>query len=210
MEREHWFTLQVVSGKESKVKQTLEKHIVKDDKPGILKIVAPVRMVTRPGRGKKPQLVAENLTPGYVFLKIRMGTLADYNRAVGLKEVAEGDSRVLRVTAETQRLVLDAADAGALKFLMTGPDKAPLPMLPDEIDPFLAYLERSQETPSLKFTVGENVIVQEGPFNGFQGVVQEVDLDKSKMKVEVSIFGRVTPLELSYGQVRNLTQDDKK
>ena len=81
--------------------------------------------------------------------------------------------------------------------------KAPAPVSDKEIDKILGNIKEGSLTPepSLTFEIGEQVKVCEGPFASFSGLVEEVDEDKSKLKVSVSIFGRPTPIELEYNQV---------
>ena len=76
-------------------------------------------------------------------------------------------------------------------------------MQPDEMRRILGKVEEKKDTesPEVRYFMGQPVKVIDGPFNGFQGQIKEINEDKQKLKVEVSIFGRKTPVELDYGQV---------
>jgi transcriptional antiterminator NusG len=84
-----------------------------------------------------------------------------------------------------------------------GSDNKPVPITDKEADQILGQIQEGVERPkpSVSFEVGEQVRVSDGPFASFNGVVQEVDEERSRLKVEVSIFGRATPVELEFGQV---------
>jgi transcriptional antiterminator NusG len=84
-----------------------------------------------------------------------------------------------------------------------GSDNKPMPISDKEADQILGQIQEGVERPkpSVSFDVGEQVRVSDGPFASFNGTVQEVDEERSRLKVEVSIFGRATPVELEFGQV---------
>ena len=84
-----------------------------------------------------------------------------------------------------------------------GSDNKPMPITDREADQILGQIQEGVERPkpSVSFEVGEQVRVSDGPFASFNGTVQEVDEERSRLKVEVSIFGRATPVELEFGQV---------
>ena len=84
-----------------------------------------------------------------------------------------------------------------------GSDNKPMPISDKEADQILGQIQEGVERPkpSVSFEVGEQVRVSDGPFASFNGTVQEVDEERSRLKVEVSIFGRATPVELEFGQV---------
>ena len=84
-----------------------------------------------------------------------------------------------------------------------GPQGKPMPMRDAEVNLILNRVEEGAESPrsTIVFDIGENVSVTDGPFEGFSGMVEEVDLDQQRLKVTVSIFGRATPVELEFTQV---------
>ncbi|WP_419604318.1 transcription termination/antitermination protein NusG, partial [Thiolapillus sp.] len=106
----------------------------------------------------------------------------------------------MELTDETWHLVKDTPQV--LGFIGGTEDK-PAPITQKEADAILQRVQEGAEKPRPKvlFEPGEVVRVTDGPFNDFNGVVEEVDYDKSRLKVSVSIFGRSTPVELEFGQV---------
>ena len=94
-----------------------------------------------------------------------------------------------------------AFDKGVTGFL--GPQGRPMPMRDAEVQAILGRVEEGAEAPrsTIVFDVGENVNVTDGPFEGFDGMVEGVDDDNQRLRVSVSIFGRETPVELEYTQV---------
>ncbi|MEL6736538.1 MAG: transcription termination/antitermination protein NusG, partial [Pseudomonadota bacterium] len=87
-----------------------------------------------------------------------------------------------------------------------GSDNKPLPITDKEADRILNQVQEGVERPkpSITFEIGENVRVSDGPFASFSGTVEEVDEERARLKVEVSIFGRATPVDLEYGQVEKV------
>ena len=136
-------------------------------------IVVPVHEVTVVKKGKRVQK-KKKYFPSYVLVKMEMN-----------KELYHMIKNIQKVTG----------------FL--GTTGTPVPVSDKEIDKILGNIETGSlaAEPSLSFDVGEQVKVCEGPFASFSGLVEEVDEEKSKLKVSVSIFGRPTPIELEYNQV---------
>ena len=139
----------------------------------ITDVVVPVHEVTVVTKGKRIQK-KKKYFPSYVLLKMEMS-----------KELYHIIKNIQKVTG----------------FL--GATGNPAPVSDKEIDKILGNIKEGSLSPepSLSFEVGEQVKVCEGPFSSFSGLVEEVDEDKSKLKVSVSIFGRPTPIELEYNQV---------
>ena len=171
----HWYALKAISGKESKVKEYIEldmhNHGYDQYVPQVL---IPVRREEKIVRGKRT-VKDVSLLPGYVLVE-----------ACLVGEIPH----MLRNTP------------GVLGFL--GGTDNPTPMRQSEINRMLGVDVDVEETPqvlSVDFNVGEAVQVTDGPFSGFNAIVEDVYPDKQKLKVAVKIFGRVTPLELGYGQV---------
>ncbi len=181
MEEAKWYAIQSYSGHENKVQRLIQRRI--DEETGapeekqIQDVVVPTQEVVELRNGKRVT-VTRRLYPGYVLVKMI------YNQ-------------------RTAHLINNIQ--GVIKFLGTGAD--PQPLREDEIakifggsDDTVAVEEEPVE--QIPFTVGQVVEVIEGPFNDFSGTVQEIYSDKGKVKVEVSLFGRPTSIELDYTQLK--------
>ena len=170
----NWYILQTFSSFEQKVAETL-KDIIKKKELGdkIEDVLVPVHEVTEVKRGKRVQR-KKKYFPSYVLVKMEMN-----------KELYHMIKNIQKVTG----------------FL--GSAGTPVPVSDSEIDKILGNIKEGSlvPEPSVSFDVGEQVKVCEGPFASFTGLVEEVDEEKSRLKVSVSIFGRPTPIELEYNQV---------
>ena len=171
-----WYVLRAVSGKEAKVKEYLEALLKKDEMLAahVNQVLLPTEKYAQLRNGKR--VVKEKLfLPGYVLVEANLQG-----------EVAH----TLRFTPNV------------LGFL--GGLDNPTPVRQADINRILGTAEetaiRSEEI-SIPFTVDESVKVTDGPFSGFSGIIEEVNTEKRKLKVNVKIFGRKTPLELSFNQV---------
>ncbi len=170
----NWYIVQTFSNFEQKVADTIKEMIKKKEiSDKITDVVVPVHEVTVVKKGKRIQK-KKKYFPSYVLLKMEMS-----------KELYHIIKNIQKVTG----------------FL--GATGNPAPVSDKEIDKILGNIKEGSLSPepSLSFEVGEQVKVCEGPFSSFSGLVEEVDEDKSKLKVSVSIFGRPTPIELEYNQV---------
>ena len=170
----NWYIVQTFSGFEQKVAETIKEMTQKkklDDK--INSVLVPMHEVTVVKKGKRVQK-QKKYFPSYVLVKMEMN-----------KELYHMIKNIQKVTG----------------FL--GTTGTPVPVSDKEIDKILGNIKEGSlaPEPSLTFDVGEQVKVCEGPFASFSGLVEEVDEEKSKLKVSVSIFGRPTPIELEYNQV---------
>lgn len=173
--RMNWYILHTYSGFENKVKQSLRQRA---DAYGmsekIGEILVPSEDVVELRDGKKIT-TRKKLFPGYVMVQMEMSDEAWH---------------VVRSTPKVTGFL-----GGAQK---------PLPMTQEEVDRILNTVHITQEKPKPKvvYKVGETVKITEGPFSNFTGVVEEVNEDRSTLKVMVSIFGRATPVELEFHQVK--------
>ncbi|HID45693.1 MAG TPA: transcription termination/antitermination protein NusG [Chromatiaceae bacterium] len=170
-----WYVVHAFSGYEAKVKASLEERIERFGMQEFFgEILVPTEEVVEM-RGGQQRRSERKFFPGYVLVN-------------------------LELTDETWHLVKDTPQV--LGFIGGTEDK-PAPITQREADAILQRVQEGSEKPRPKvlFEPGEVVRVIDGPFNDFNGVVEEVDYDKSRLKVSVSIFGRSTPVELEFGQV---------
>ena len=170
----NWYILQTFSSFEQKVAETLKDIIKKKElEDKIENVLVPVHEVTEVKRGKRVQR-KKKYFPSYVLVKMEMN-----------KELYHMIKNIQKVTG----------------FL--GSAGTPVRVSDAEIDKILGNIKEGSlvPEPSVSFDVGEQVKVCEGPFASFTGLVEEVDEEKSRLKVSVSIFGRPTPVELEYNQV---------
>jgi len=170
----NWYIVQTFSGFEQKVADTI-KDTIKTREFGekISDVLVPVHEVTEVKRGKRVKR-KKKYFPSYVLLKMEMS-----------KDLYHMIKNIQKVTG----------------FL--GTTGVPVPVSDEEIDKILGNIKEGSLVPEprLTFDIGEQVKVCEGPFASFTGLVEEVDEEKSRLKVSVSIFGRPTPIELEYNQV---------
>ena len=170
-----WYVLRAISGKEAKVKEYIENEISHNEKLAqyVFQVLLPTEKIAALRNGKR--VVKEKLSlPGYVLVEAIM------------------ESEV----ASTLRFM-----PNVLGFL--GGMSHTSPIRQSDVNRLLGNSEDSEleENIDIPFEVGESVKVADGPFSGFHGVIEEVNTEKHKLKVMVTIFGRQNPLELSFGQV---------
>lgn len=172
-----WYVLHVYSGFESKVKAAILEQA---EKKGLVEdfeeILVPTEEVVKMRRGAK--VTSERkFFPGYVLMKMQMSD-------------------------ESWHLVSNTPKVTG--FLGTG--GRPSPISQAEADRILHQVQEGVERPkpSITFDIGEQVRVADGPFQSFNGLIEEVDEERARVKVAVSIFGRSTPVELEYAQVEKL------
>ncbi len=169
-----WYSVSVLSNFEKKVAEAIREVVRRQGlEDEIDEVMVPTEEVTELRRGRKVQ-VERRFMPGYVLVKMEMSDRA-YHAIMDIN----------RVTG----------------FL--GPQGKPTPLRDAEVARILNQVEEGLERPRpmITFEIGEQVSVNDGPFEGFQGLVEDVDEDNARLKVSVSIFGRATPVELEYAQV---------
>lgn len=172
-----WYIVHAYSNFEKKVAEAIEESArLKGLDHLIEQIVVPTEKVTELRRGRKVD-AERKFFPGYVMVRANL-TDAVHNLI----------KNTPRVTG----------------FL--GSDQKAVPIPDHEADQILTQVQEGVERPkpSVSYEVGENVRVSDGPFASFNGIVQEVDEDRARLKVEVSIFGRATPVDLEFGQVEKI------
>lgn len=170
-----WYVVQAFSGYEKSVKRSLEERIIRFDMQSKFgEILVPTEEVVEMRDGKKRRS-ERKFFPGYVLVEMEMDD-------------------------DTWHLVKDAPRV--LGFI-GGKKDEPAPISKKEVDSILNRIQEGTDKPKPKvlFEAGELVRIIDGPFNDFNGVVEEVDYDKSRMRVSVSIFGRSTPVDLQFVQV---------
>ncbi len=182
-----WYVLRVVSGKERKVKEYLDKDIIRNgwDKL-ILQVFLPVEKVYKVQNGKKV-MRERNFYPGYVMIEVVDGKLTD--------EIAQHLSNISNV-------MHFLTDGKGSKGNIISLRKAEVNKMLGKVD---EMADAGGMTMSEPFIVGETIKIIDGPFNDFNGVIEEVTDEKKKLKVQVKIFGRATPVELSYMQVEKIS-----
>jgi transcriptional antiterminator NusG len=179
-----WYVVHAYSGFEKQVAQALRERIVRDgmgDRFGDVIVPTEEIVEMRAGQKRKSE---RKFFPGYVLVQI----------------ATTDDSGIPRIDNESWHLIKDTSKV--LGFI-GGTAERPLPIQDSEADVILRRVQDGTEKPRPKvlFEPGQLVRVTDGPFNDFNGTVEEVNYDKSRVRVAVSIFGRSTPVELEFGQV---------
>ncbi len=169
-----WYVVRTYSGHENKVKAYIENEIAQaglGDRVG--SVIVPSEKVFEVKDGKK-RSKTRTFFPGYILVEAALDT-------------------------QTMHIILNTPSV--ISFV--GPKNAPAPLQPAEVKRLIGKIEAKKDVEVLEvpFKVGDAVKVTDGPFNNFTGFVQEVNEEKMKLKVMVSIFGRKTPVELDFSQV---------
>jgi transcription termination/antitermination protein NusG len=176
-----WYVLRVVSGKEKKVKEYLDKEIrLSGWSNAILQVLCPIEKVFKVLAGKKV-LREKILFPGYLMLEAADGKLTDE-----MIQTIKNVTSVIHFLGKDHPTALRKSEVNKMFGKM------------DEVsDQGIGYAE--------PYIVGETVKIIDGPFNDFNGTIEEVNEEKKKLKVVVKIFGRATPVELNYMQVEKIS-----
>ena len=170
-----WFVIHCYSGYENKVRHNLEQRIESMGmKDQIFDVVIPTQEEIEVRDGKR-RSIERHVFPGYVLVNMIMSEESWY---------------VVRNTP------------GVTGFVGMGND--PIPLRPEEVSQILRRMEAEAPTIKVTYKPGEKVRIIDGPFNDFPGVVDEIDMDRSKVRVIVNFFGRSTPVELDFLQVEKM------
>ena len=179
-----WYVIHAYSGFEKQVKRALEERIkLRSMEDQFGQILVPTEEVVEMKGGQKRKS-ERKFFPGYVLVQIE----------------TTDDGGIPRIDDESWHLIKETPK---VMGFIGGTAERPLPIQDHEADVILRRVQDGVDKPKPKvlFEPGEMVRVTEGPFNDFNGVVEEVNYEKSRLRVAVSIFGRSTPVELEFGQV---------
>ena len=177
MADKRWYAVHTYSGFENKAKKSLEEKIrLEGLQDAFGEILIPMEQVVEMVKGEK-KTSKRKFLPGYILVQMEM------------------NDRTWHLVKNTPK-VTGFVGAGA----------KPTPLSKDEVEQILTQVKTAAEKPKPKymFEKGEQVRINEGPFTSFNGVVDEVNLDKNTLKVMVTIFGRSTPVELDFLQVEKI------
>ena len=172
-----WYVLHVYSGSEKKVAESIkEQAVLKKMEDKILDVIVPTEDVVEVRKGTKVN-AERKFFPGYILIKMEMS------------------DESWHVVMNTPRVT---------GFL--GSRNKPQPITEAEANRIMKQMEEGIQRPQtvVDYEVGEQVRVTDGPFASFVGLVEDVDLEKTRLKVSVSIFGRSTPVELEFNQVEKI------
>jgi transcriptional antiterminator NusG len=175
--KKRWYVVRAVSGQENKVKDYIEREIAQAGLSDyVSQVLVPLEKVYQVRNGKK--VVKErNYFPGYIMVEAAL---------------------VGEVTHTIKSI------PGVIGFLGATKGGAPVPLRQNEVNRILGKVDElasNEELIGIPYVVGESVKVIDGPFNGFTGVIEAINEEKRKLQVMVKIFGRKTPLELTFVQV---------
>ncbi|CAL4318008.1 Transcription termination/antitermination protein NusG [Buchnera aphidicola (Chaitophorus sp. 3695)] len=177
--KKKWYAIQIYSGFENKVAQSIKDHIKQKNIQDIFgKIMIPSEEVIEIKKGKRKQSEYK-FFPGYVLIQMIINDFSWYL----IKSIPK-----------------------VIGFIGGSPDK-PFPINNQEIQKIKNKLRQigNKPRPKTLFEPGENIRVNSGPFSDFNGIVETIDYDKNRLKVSISIFGRSTPVELDFNQVEKNT-----
>lgn len=169
-----WYVLRVASGQEDRVRRGLESRVrARGLEAKIPRILVPTETVTEM-RGSVKRTIKRKIYPGYVIVELEMEEL-------------------------TWALVRETPGVG--DFI--GPHGKPQPMEPEEVAKLLGQAQKDTEKPKMKieFSKGDAVKIKEGPFENYDGVIEEVDAQQGNVTVIITVFNRPTPVKLGYWQV---------
>lgn len=180
-----WFALHTLSGQENKVKTYIEKFKKAEELDDqIIEVLMPTEVVSEVKNGKK-STKTRKLYPGYVFINMKLYDEHQKLMNKGWYFVKETSGVIGFVGGEN-----------------------PAPLRQSEVDEIRARIEAAsgKEVPKVSYEVGETVKVNDGAFANLTGRIDEIDPERGKLKISVSIFGRFTPVELEYWQVERDTE----
>ncbi|QCX53497.1 transcription termination/antitermination protein NusG [Elizabethkingia sp. JS20170427COW] len=177
----NWYVLKTISGQENKVKNYIETESKRlNIDADVVQVVIPTEKVVQMRNGKKV-FKERPYYPGYIMIQANL-------------------------VGEVPHIIKNIP--GVISFLSLTKGGDPVPMRKSEVDRMLGRMDDLSEfaqNVEIPYVEGESIKVIDGPFNGFDGVIEKILEDKKKLEVMVSIFGRKTPLELNYTQVEKVS-----
>jgi transcriptional antiterminator NusG len=179
--KEQWYVVHVLSGQEKRIRERILKQVETEELGDkVFEVLLPTETVSEVKKGKKTE-TEKKFFPGYILLNMHL--LSPDND----------------LDADAWYFILNTE--GVIGF--AGTKNRPIPMREREVNELKAQIAAREETvrPKITFEVGDSVKVSDGPFESQNGIVEEIDPEKGKLLVSVSIFGRSTPVELEYWQV---------
>jgi len=174
---QRWYVVHTYSGHENKVRENIQKMINASSIPEHFgQIVVPTEEVAEMKKGKKT-ITTRKFFPSYILIEMYMSD-------------------------EAFHLVNDLP--GVTGFV--GTSSGPQPLTKAEVERILGRMDKEKQTiiPEIPFTLGEHIRIKDGPFSDFTGVIDEINVERGKLRVLVSIFGRETPVELDFLQVESV------
>jgi transcriptional antiterminator NusG len=177
----NWYVIRAIAGQEKKVKQYIESEVDRLKLNAMVEdVMIPTEKVFEMRNGKKRSR-ERNFMPGYML-----------------------------INADLQPEVIEAIRdvPGVIGFLGADKGKTPQPLQESEVNKILGQVDEAKDRGEVMenpFVIGEQVKVMDGPFNGFDATIEEIDEDRKRLKVTVKIFGRSTPLELKFLQVERIS-----
>ncbi len=172
-----WFVIHTYSGHENKVKENIQKMVKTSNvKDQFGRLIVPTEEVAEMRKGKKT-ITTRKFFPSYILIEMFM-------------------------SEDSWHLVNDIP--GVTSFVGTG--TKPQPLAEPEVERILGRMDKERDTiaPEIPFTLGEHIRIKDGPFSDFTGIIDEINTEKGKLRVLVSIFGRETPVELDFLQVESI------
>jgi transcriptional antiterminator NusG len=188
-----WYVLRVQSSREEKIKENLEKRVKARGLEGLFdRMVIPTETVQEIKGGKKRER-KRKVYPGYLYLEVETE-----------ENTAEGAEHRWKINGDAYHLIRETPGVGDF----VGDRNQPVPMSTEDVSKILRISEPKEEgeekVVKFEFAKGDAVKIKDGPFDGFEGNVEEVDPEKGRIQVIVTIFGRATPVELEYWQVEKV------
>ncbi len=172
---QQWYAVHTYAGQENKVKDQLDSLIESGEAQGISTVLVPTQESIAIRKGKKVKQTKKSF-PSYILVEMELNKSTTYT----ITEMP-----------------------GVTGFVGASPTKPPKPLKSDEVERILGITskKKSGTETEVPYVVGESVRVNDGPFKGFDGNIDEIHVEKGKLKVMVSVFGRLTPVELDFLQV---------